>query len=190
MMTILAPLSRSIDPDGQPDAEACARCDYALTLASTYYGGQKNVIFALGGGNGGAAQKQKVGTYNFSTAMCSYLYKQGSERKVYNWGLYDDSSLVDELKRVHQVKTFLEGKTPEEGQAVETFIFRPVTSWWDAPRVWLASLLVFKKPVRVHVCRSTLPWSEIITEMLGLGGLSRLFQGEPIQAEPTQGEPK
>ncbi len=27
MVTILAPLSRSIDPDGQPDAEACARCD-------------------------------------------------------------------------------------------------------------------------------------------------------------------
>ncbi|MDP3735242.1 MAG: ElyC/SanA/YdcF family protein [bacterium] len=42
---------------------------------------------------------------------------------------------------------------------------RIVTSWWHAPRVWLAAFIIFHRPIRVSMARTKLSWRSLAKEL-------------------------
>lgn len=154
----VSPLARSLEADGQPDAEARSRCDRAVFFAKR----EPYTVIVLGGGNGALAQK--CGVYNLSTSVEIYLQKRYAwQGEILNWGRYNDTDTVDEVLTLHRaVRTHKPSTSPPDtsGEPYKR-VARPVTSWWHAPRVWLVCLIIFGKPVRVHVSKTTLVWWKI-----------------------------
>jgi hypothetical protein len=157
-----SPLSFGLDPDGQPNEEARRRCNHAIHFASR----QPDPVFVLGGGMGAFAQKHHV--YSLATASETYLRKHwGWMGEILNWGPYDNTNTVDEMITLYKAVLFHKPKIVTQGMVeLRKSIARPVTSRWHAPRVWLICLIIFRKPVRVHMSRTTLPWHTVLREVV------------------------
>lgn len=161
---LFGPLSFGLDPDGQPNQEARVRCDRAVRLARRESDAilESDAMFVVSGGNGALAQKSSV--YSLATATETYLQKSWgvAHDRILNRGRYDDTNTVIEILVLRQTTLTYRKDTKKQGDKV---IARPVTSWWHAPRVWLICLIIFGKPVHVHISRTTLPWYIVLREI-------------------------
>ena len=147
-------LSFGLTDSGEPDAEALARIDRALAFTKA----ERGDVFVLGGGMGTFAKKR--GAPSLAAAGETYLRKKrGWTGGILNRAPDKDTNTVDEI-----VTLWANAKLVETSPFWKA-IARPTTSWWHAWRTWWICLIIFGKPVRVHMSRSTLPWRIILREI-------------------------
>jgi hypothetical protein len=146
-------LEDGFEDKGQLDREARVRCDRAVFFATK----EPNAVIVLAGGKG--AYAQKVGVYSLANAAEIYLQKKWAwAGRILTWGCYGDTNTVDEIHTLHQALLFYTLDADDQKVAIDkrAGVPRAVTSWWHAPRVWLICFIIFRKPTRVHMSRTTL----------------------------------
>lgn len=147
------PISFGLTDKGEPNPEALARIDRSLAFAKA----ERGDVFVLGGGMPNFAQQRGVPSLAHACEKC-LREKRAWTGDILNGAPDRDTNTVDEVLALWA-----------QAKIVEVFPFwkaiaRPTTSWWHAWRTWLICLIIFGKPVRVHMSRSTLPWKTIFRE--------------------------
>lgn len=151
-----SPLSFGLTDEGKPNAEAEARIRRALVFADE----KRRDVFVLGGGMSIFARKRGVQT--LAHASETYLREQcGWEGAVFNRAPERNTNTVDEVMTLW-TNAMLYKSASLGGKPIA----RPTTSWWHAFRTWWICLIVFRKPVRVHMSRTTLSWRITIREII------------------------
>ena len=147
---------------GRLNEEARERCEHAMRCMP-----QGETVLLLAGGNGSSAYK--TGLHCNGCAASRYLEEECGLplEQMVNWGHYAETTLVDEIVTLRRALLFIRDKSETDAPKPEKceIIPRVVTSWWNAPLVWVVCWIVFGKAVRVHVSVTTLSVPRISLEV-------------------------
>jgi len=137
-----------------PDPEGGRRCEKAFLIAKRIGDKRDPVWIVLGAGM----------PYRYAGNIGEQTLADLSVRWFINRG-WESLQIIKNPKGNNTRTELLAIKEVTRRAGRENVRVRIVTSWWHAPRVWLVAFMVFHRPIRVSMARTTLPLMTLTREL-------------------------
>lgn len=137
-----------------PNLEGMSRCERAVYIAK-HIGDRHTCVWIALGANMPHRYAQPFGEQTLADL---------SERCLINFG-WEPLQILKNAKGNNTRTELLAIREVVRCRDRGGVRIRFVTSWWHALRVWLVALLVFRRPIRVSIARTTLSWRILRREL-------------------------
>ena len=138
-----------------PDREGARRCERAFRIAKRIGDRRDSVWIVLGAGM----------PHRYHEPFDEQTLSDLSERWLIDRG-WEPLQIIKNPKGCNTRTELLAVQEAIERRGEANVHVRLVTSFWHAPRVWLVALLVFHRPIRVSMARTTMSPTVLARELL------------------------